>query len=154
VKTRLSLQVAADVGDHYADGVWWVDLSRLSDPAFLANAVAVPLAIKEVPGQPLVDTLKYHLRDQRALLVLDNCEHVVDACAQLVHELLQGCPSLSILTTSREPIGVEGETSWRVPSLRCSILWRLLPLRIFHRPGVTPDPPPTGPDLERRRRFH
>jgi predicted ATPase/DNA-binding CsgD family transcriptional regulator len=117
-KTRLSIQVAADVGETYADGVWWIDLARLTDDALLANAVAAQLAIKEVPGQQLVDTVKNHLRDQHVLVVLDNCEHVVDACAHLVHELLQACPSLSILTTSREPIGVEGEASWRVPSLQ------------------------------------
>ena len=117
-KTRLSLEVVADVGDTFADGVWWVDLARLSDEALLANAVAAALAIKEVPGQPLLDTLKGRLLDKRLLLALDNCEHLVEACAHLVHELLRTCPSLSILTTSREPLGVEGEVSWRVPSLQ------------------------------------
>ena len=117
-KTRLSLEVAARVGAAFADGVWWVDLARLSNDALLANAVAAPLAIKEVPGQPLLETVAYGLRNKHALLVLDNCEHVVDACAAIVHHLLQACRSLSILTTSREPLGVEGEASWRVPSLR------------------------------------
>ena len=130
-KTRLSLQVAADVGEKYADGVWWVDLARLSDDALLANAVAAVLSIKEVPGQPLMDTLKNRLRDQRVLLVLDNCEHVVDACAHLVRELLQACPSLSIVTTSREPLGVEGEASWRVPSLQLPETTRTQALESF-----------------------
>jgi predicted ATPase/DNA-binding CsgD family transcriptional regulator len=117
-KTRLAVQVATDVGGKYADGVGWVDLAPLSDEGLLANVLARALKIKEVRGQPPFDTLRDHLRHQHRLLVLDNCEHVVEACAQLIHELLQACPSLSILTTSREPIGVDGEASWRVPSLR------------------------------------
>ena len=117
-KTRLALRVAADAGKSFVDGVWWVDLSPLSDDALLANEVAAALATKEVPGRRLIDTVRDHLRHRRALLLLDNCEHVVDGCAQLVHDLLRSCPSLSILTTSREPIGVDGEVSWRVPSLK------------------------------------
>ena len=132
-KTRLSLQVAGEVGARYANGVWWVDLGRLSDAGLLANAVAAALTIRELPGQPLADTLKNHLRDKRILLVLDNCEHVVDACAHLVHELLQACPSLSILTTSREPLGVGGEASWRVPSLPLPDLSRSQALETFLR---------------------
>jgi predicted ATPase len=103
-KTRLSLEVAAHAGEKYADGVWWVDLARLSEEALLQNTVATALMIKEVPGQSLLETLKNRLRDKRMLLVLDNCEHVVTACAQLVHALLMACQSLSILATSREPI--------------------------------------------------
>lgn len=117
-KTRLALQVATNVGKKYTDGVWWVDLASISDDGLLANVIAGALGIKEVPGQPLFDTLRDQLGHQHRLLVLDNCEHIVEACAHLIHELLRACPSLSILTTSSEPIGVDGEASWRVPSLR------------------------------------
>jgi hypothetical protein len=97
-KTRISIQVASGVGEKYADGVWWVDLARLSDDALLANAVAAVLAIKEVPGRSFLDTVKNHLRDQRVLLVLDNCEHVVDACAHLVHvsNVSKGCGAIGV----------------------------------------------------------
>ena len=117
-KTRLSQQVAADLTKEFRDGVLWVDLARLSDASLLVNAIASALEIKEVPGKPLLDTLQNHLSDRQLLLVLDNCEHVVAACAELIHSLLQTCLSLSILTTSREPVGVEGEIPWRVPSLK------------------------------------
>ena len=116
-KTRIAIRVATDVGEAYREGVWWVDLARLSDEALLVNAVAAALQIKEVPGQPLLDTLESSLRDRPLLLILDNCEHIVAACAGLVHRLLLACPSLTILATSREPLGVDGEVTWRVPSL-------------------------------------
>ncbi len=116
-KTRLALQVAADLLDGHPDGVWWVDLARITDAGLVPNAVAAALAVKEVPRQPLVDTLKNDLRAKRTLILLDNCEHVVAACAELADALLHACQSLSILATSREPLGVEGEAPWRVPSL-------------------------------------
>jgi len=116
-KTRLALQVAADLLDEHPDGVWWVDLARITDAGLVPSAVAAPLAVKEVPRQPLVETLKNDLRAKRTLILLDNCEHVVAACAELADALLHACPSLSILATSREPLGVEGEAPWRVPSL-------------------------------------
>jgi predicted ATPase/ATP/maltotriose-dependent transcriptional regulator MalT len=127
-KTRLALRVATDAGPTFVDGVWWVDLAPMTNDGLLANAVAVALSIKEIPGQRLIDTVRDHFRDQRALLLLDNCEHVVDGCAELVYELLRNCHSLSILTTSREPIGVDGEVSWRVPSLRLPDFDRTLSL--------------------------
>jgi predicted ATPase/class 3 adenylate cyclase/DNA-binding CsgD family transcriptional regulator len=116
-KTRLALQAAADLLDGHPDGVWWVDLARITDAGLVPNAVAAALAVKEVPRQPLVETLKNDLRAKRTLILLDNCEHVVAACAELTDALLHACPSLSILATSREPLGVEGEAPWRVPSL-------------------------------------
>jgi predicted ATPase/DNA-binding CsgD family transcriptional regulator len=116
-KTRLALQAAADSLDHHPDGVWWVELARLEDPALLPAAVISTLKLREVPGQPLLDTLIEHLRERRTLLVLDNCEHLLAACAQLTDALLRGCPSLTILATSRAPLGVPGEITWRVPSM-------------------------------------
>ena len=116
-KTRLALQAAADALDAYPDGVWWVELARVEDAALVPAAVISALGLREAPGRPLVDTLVQYLRDRRRLLVLDNCEHLVDTCARLVDALLRGCVSLTILTTSRAPLGVPGEITWRVPSM-------------------------------------
>ncbi len=116
-KTRLALQVAADAMDRHPNGVWWVELARLEDHTLLPAAVISALGLREIPGRALVDTLVEHLRDRRALVILDNCEHLLAACAQLVDALLRGCPSLTILATSRAPLGVPGEITWRVPSM-------------------------------------
>lgn len=116
-KTRLALRAAADLAPRYAEGVWWVDLARLADGALVVNAVANALGLKEVPGEDLLATLERWLRGRTTLLVLDNCEHLLPACLELVQTLLERCPSSSLLATSREPLGVEGEVAWRVPSL-------------------------------------
>lgn len=116
-KTRLALQVAADLVDEYPDGVWWVELAPVTDHGLVTGAAASALRVKEVSGQPLVDTLVHHLRERRTLVVLDNCEHLVGACASLVDTLVRACPGVNVLATSREPLGVEAETPWRVPSL-------------------------------------
>ena len=117
-KTRIAQRVAGDIAMEFPDGVWWVELARLSDDALVPDAVASALTVKEVPGQQLVDTLASHLRSKRALLTFDNCEHLLGACAEVIDQLLRACPSVSILATSREPAGVEGEIPWRVPSLQ------------------------------------
>jgi predicted ATPase/DNA-binding CsgD family transcriptional regulator/Tfp pilus assembly protein PilF len=117
-KTRLALHVAADLAPDFVAGVWWIDLARLTDASLLPNAVAAVLAIKEVQGERLLDTVTRRLRHGPALLLLDNCEHIIVDCAAVVHELLDACLSLVCLTTSREPLGVEGEIAWRVPALR------------------------------------
>jgi predicted ATPase/class 3 adenylate cyclase len=116
-KTRLALQSAADAMDAYPDGVWWVELAGLQDPTLLAAAVINALQLRELPGRPFLETLIEYLRARRALLVLDNCEHLLAACADFVDALLRACPSLTILTTSRAPLGVPGEITWRVPSM-------------------------------------
>ncbi len=116
-KTRLALQAAADAMDRHPDGVWWVELARLADAALLPAAVIGALGLREVPGRALLDTLVEYLRARRALVVLDNCEHLLAACAQFADVLLRGCPSLTILATSRAPLGVPGEVTWRVPSM-------------------------------------
>ena len=116
-KTRLALQVAADLVDEYPDGVWWVELAPVTDHGLVAGAAAIALRVKEVSGQPLVDTLVHHLRERRTLVVMDNCEHLIGACASLVDTLVRACPGVSVLATSREPLGVQAETPWRVPSL-------------------------------------
>ncbi|MGH3888357.1 MAG: LuxR C-terminal-related transcriptional regulator [Pseudonocardiaceae bacterium] len=116
-KTRLARQAAADALDRHPDGVWWVELARLEAATLLPAAVIGALGLREVPGRPLLDTLVEHLRTGRALVVLDNCEHLLAACAQFADALLRGCPSLTILATSRAPLGVPGEITWRVPSM-------------------------------------
>ena len=116
-KTRLALQVATEMLEVYRDGVWTVDLAALAEPALVPQAVAAALGVREAPERPLVETLGAHLQPCHVLLVLDNCEHLLDVCAALVETLLDGCPALQVLATSREPIGARGEVIWRVPSL-------------------------------------
>ncbi len=116
-KTRLAIQLASDLSSEYKDGSWWVDLVPLFDPALVPQAVAKALGVREIPNVPLIETLADILCSKQILLVLDNCEHLVAAAAQLVEFLLGSCASIKILTTSREALGISGETIWRVPSL-------------------------------------
>ena len=116
-KTRLALEVASELLDSYQGGVWWVELAALGDPALVAQAVAKVRGVREIPNQPLVETLADSLGAQQQLLVLDNCEHLISACAQLADRLLSACKNLRILATSREALDILGETTWPVPSL-------------------------------------
>ncbi len=116
-KTRLALRLAAATVDAHPDGVWVADLAAVADAALLPSAVAAALDIGEIPFQPLEQTLVERLRAKTALVVLDNCEHLVEACAALVERLTSACPAVVVLTTSREPLGCAGEVTWRVPSL-------------------------------------
>jgi predicted ATPase/class 3 adenylate cyclase len=116
-KTRLALQIAADLLEAYPEGVWLVELAPLADPALVPQAAAAALGARESPGKPLTAVLIEHLRHKRALLILDNCEHVIESSARLADALLQACPRLQILATSREILGISGETPFRVPSL-------------------------------------
>lgn len=112
-KTRLALRVA----ENLADGVWWVGLAPLADPDLTPNWVASSLGVHEQSGRSMIEALSDHLRFGDFTLVLDNCEHLIGACAQLVGALLASCPDLKILTTSRESLGIPGETVWTVPTL-------------------------------------
>ena len=116
-KTRLGVQVAASLLDDYPDGVWWVDLARVSDPTLVAGALAVVLGVQEPLAASVAEAVRGHLSTSHSLLVLDNCEHLIEACAELAGGLLGSCPGVRILATSREPLGVLGEVAWRVPSL-------------------------------------
>lgn len=116
-KTRLALQVAADVLPDYPDGIWFVDLAPVSDPRLVPQTLAAVLSVREQPGHPLLEPLIDHLRARETLLILDNCEHLVEACAQLGNSLLRACPKLHILASSREALGIAGEATYRVPSL-------------------------------------
>jgi predicted ATPase/DNA-binding SARP family transcriptional activator len=115
-KTRLALRAARETVEHYRDGVWLVELAPLSDPALVASAMAASIGIRAQAGT-LVEALKRSLRNSHLLIVLDNCEHLVRACAALAHELLASCERARILATSREPLGVAGEVAWPVPGL-------------------------------------
>ena len=116
-KTRFALEIARDLLGAYPDGVWMVELAPLSEPRLVSQEIASTLKIREQPGRPLVDTLVDALRNRKMLLVVDNCEHLIDACASLVDTLLDACSRLRVLATSREALRVAGETSWPVPSL-------------------------------------
>jgi non-specific serine/threonine protein kinase len=116
-KTRLALRVGGDLLDSYTDGVWLVELAPVGDPTFLAPAFARALGVAEEPPTPILRTLLDALRSRRLLLLVDNCEHLIAACAELIETLLQTCPNVTILATSREALGLAGEVAWRVPSL-------------------------------------
>jgi transcriptional regulator with XRE-family HTH domain len=116
-KTRLLLQAAAQILNSFPDGVWLVELASLADSGLVSQAVGTVLGIREGQETPLLTLLIDYLRDKRLLLLLDNCEHVVDTCAQLSETLLQSCSHLHILTSSREALGIAGETIFHVPSL-------------------------------------
>ncbi len=116
-KTRLSLQVAADVLEDYADGVWLIELAALAEPALVTQTLAQTLGLREEAGRSLLQTLIEHLKPKRTLLVLDNCEHLLSAITRLADALLRACPGVNILANSREGMGTAGEVIYRVPSL-------------------------------------
>lgn len=116
-KTRLALEVARNLDGQFPDGIWWVDLAPVVDPVLVPTRVASALGVREAPGRPARDAVIDHLRSRHALVIMDNCEHLLDVCAELCSALLASCPDVSVLATSREPVKVGGETSWRVPSL-------------------------------------
>lgn len=116
-KTRLALAAADAVRGRFPGGVCWVELAPVGDPAIVPQAVADSLGVPEVPGQDATATIGEHVGDRPVLIVLDNCEHLAAAVADLTDGLVRACSSLSILTTSRELLGVDGEHSWPVPPL-------------------------------------
>ncbi|WP_326823559.1 BTAD domain-containing putative transcriptional regulator [Streptosporangium sp. NBC_01756] len=130
-KTRLALRAAAQVSALFPDGAWLADLAPLSEPELLDRSVAQALGVRDQSARPCVEILVEHLRDRRALLVLDNCEHMVNAAATLVATLLRAAPGLRVLATSRQRLGVQGEHVLPVPPL-----------------SVPPATPPTGEDAE------
>jgi predicted ATPase len=116
-KTRLALAMGHQLLAEYPDGVWVTELAPLPEAALVPHVVAATLRVTEQAGRPLVDTLAEYLTPKQLLLVVDNCEHLIEAAATLAASLLASCPRLSILATSREPLAIEGEAIWRVPSL-------------------------------------
>jgi predicted ATPase/DNA-binding SARP family transcriptional activator len=116
-KTRLALRVAGDLLDEYEDGVWLVELAPLSEPALVPAIAARSLGLRELTEPQVISLLQEYLEHRHLLLIFDNCEHVIEACARLAEALLQTCPKLSILVSSREALGITGEVSFRVPPL-------------------------------------
>ena len=116
-KTRLALAAATRGIEAYSDGAWWIELAELAEPSLVERAAVATIGLRDSPGRSTIETLIEHFGETRALLVLDNCEHVLAPSAELATRLGQACPALTILTTSRAPLGVAGEVVWRVPSL-------------------------------------
>lgn len=116
-KTRLAIQASNILLNEFRDGVWWVDLVGLKDDSLVLQALAQTADVREVPNQPLLETLIEYVRTKQVLLVLDNCEHLIDSCARLTDRLLSACPGLKIMVTSREMLGLIGEEICHVPAL-------------------------------------
>jgi predicted ATPase/class 3 adenylate cyclase len=116
-KTRLALQLAADLLPTFGDGVWLVELAPLADPSLILQTIASVFSLREQLGMSLIDLVLNYLRAKNLLLILDNCEHLIDACASFADQLLHASPGLKILASSREALGITGESVYRVPSL-------------------------------------
>jgi predicted ATPase/class 3 adenylate cyclase/DNA-binding CsgD family transcriptional regulator len=116
-KTRLAVEITARIAPEFRDGVWYVDLAPITHPGVVPVTVARALGLPDQPGRSTMDTLLRFVAERQLLILLDNCEHLLDASAELVVALLGAAPGLTVLATSREPIGVTGEATWRVPSL-------------------------------------
>jgi len=116
-KTRLSLQVAVELLELFPDGVWLVELASLADPLLVPHTIAATLEVRESSGRSIITVLTDYLYNKEMLLILDNCEHLLSASAQIVTTLLQACPNLCVIATSREALDIPGEMAFRVPSL-------------------------------------
>jgi predicted ATPase/class 3 adenylate cyclase len=116
-KTRHALQVGAEILDAFPDGVWFVDLAAITNPELVVHAIAAALGVREDPNQPMLDVLKDHLASRRTLILLDNCEHLLEPCARCADTILRACPHVKIVASSREALGVTGEVSFQVTSM-------------------------------------
>jgi predicted ATPase len=156
-KSRLAIHVAAELAEHFADGVCFADLAPLTDPTLVVPTIASALGIREESRRSLTDVMLEHLRDRETLLVLDNCEHLLESCASLAERILTACRSMRILATSRQSLGITGEVTWRVPSLAvpdvadmrggsAAAMQRYASVRLFleraHQAHPEFDPPP------------
>jgi non-specific serine/threonine protein kinase len=135
-KTRLALAVAERVAGSFEDGTWLVELAPLADAALVARNVATAVSVPLSPGADPISALINYFRARQSLLILDNCEHLLAACATLSEGLLRQCPHLHILATSREPLAAAGELSWRVPSLATPIDQPLAATELRHYAAV------------------
>ncbi|HUG33889.1 MAG TPA: adenylate/guanylate cyclase domain-containing protein, partial [Anaerolineales bacterium] len=116
-KTRLSLQVAAELIDQFRDGVWFMELAPLTNPDLIPQTVLSAFGVREQQGRTATQILTDYVREKNLLLVMDNCEHLIKACAVLADAMLNTAPAITILATGREALGVKGEVTWHVPSL-------------------------------------
>src|SRR5215216_1546148 len=128
-KTRLAIQTAHDSIKKFKDGVFWVGLVGLSDENLIPQEIAQSLNVREVSNEPLIETLKTYLKSKDVLLIIDNCEHLIRACAQYAEQLLAACPKLKILATSIESLGIFNENTWQVPSLPLPEMQKSLTLK-------------------------
>ena len=127
-KTRLSLEAASEVLDQYPNGVWFVELAPILDHSLVPRTTAMAIGLRDEPQRPVIDMLCDYLREKKILILLDNCEHLVDACAKLADRILRAAPDTRILVTSREALGIGGEVTYRVPSLELPDLSHLPPV--------------------------
>ena len=155
-KTRLALEAATDRIERHADGIWYVELAPLGETSSVVDALAAVLNVRGSAGESLLDAVVTRLADQHTLVVIDNCEHLLDECTVLVEALLRGCPPLQIMTTSRQPLNLPGEVTWRVPSLGSPKADVAVTVDIAHpvRRGATVRRPrrTRPPELHRRQR--
>jgi predicted ATPase/class 3 adenylate cyclase/DNA-binding CsgD family transcriptional regulator len=139
-KTRLALQLAAELADSHPGGTWWVELAGVSDPDLVTATVATAVGVRPEPDRPLLATLAEYLAGQDALIVLDNCEQVLASSSAIADDLLGSVPDLAMIATSREPLGTSGELAWRVPSLDLvSGVQLFIDRAALVRPGFTAD---------------
>jgi predicted ATPase/class 3 adenylate cyclase/DNA-binding CsgD family transcriptional regulator len=127
-KTRLSIQAASELLDQYPDGVWFVELAPILDPQLVPRTTAMALGLRDEPQRPVIDMLCDYLHEKKMLLILDNCEHLVDACARMADQILHATPNTRILASSREALGIGGEVTYRVPSLGLPDISHLPPI--------------------------
>ncbi len=116
-KTRLALRLASQVLDWFPGGVWWVELAPLAEADLVGAAITASLGVRPLPGRTPLQAAGAYLGPRRSLVVLDNCEHLVGACAEAAEALLRAAPDVAVVATSRTPLGAGGETDWRVPPL-------------------------------------
>ena len=116
-KTRLSIQSASELLTNYSNGVWFIELAPILDPLLVPRTIAITIGLREEPQRPVIDMLCDYLHEKKMLIILDNCEHLVNACAQMANQILQAAPHVCILASSREALGIAGEVTYRVPSL-------------------------------------
>ena len=127
-KTRLSIQAPSDMLDQYPDGVWFAELAPILDPLLVPRTTAMALGLRDEPQRPVIDMLCDYLREKQMLIILDNCEHLVDTCAMVADRILRAAPDTQILASSREALGIGGEVTYRVPSLELPDIAHLPPV--------------------------
>jgi predicted ATPase/class 3 adenylate cyclase/DNA-binding CsgD family transcriptional regulator len=132
-KTRLSIQAAGELLDLYPDGVWFVELAPILDPLLVPRTTAIAMGLRDEPQRSVIDMLCDHLREKKMLIILDNCEHLVDACARMADRILHAAPDTRILASSREALGIGGEVTFRVPSLEFPDISHLPPVEALNQ---------------------
>ena len=167
-KTRLSQEIAISLLEEYKDGVWFIDLAPITDPNLVAKEIIQVLNIQEESGKPIIDTLTEKIKNRSILILLDNCEHLIQICAEIADKLLRSVNNLQILSTSREALNISGEVVWRIPSLSCpdpgsekeiKKVQQYEAIRLFvdraasGKPGFTLNPQNVSPIVQICRRF-